>query len=91
MTTVKCICDHCGQIMEAADRFYMEYPIDCSAELCKECSEKFLNWMKSEKSEIKAEDSHNIAEMSFEEYQAMLKELIQELIKVDYPGIPSNL
>ena len=88
---VKFVCDRYGKVMEAADRFYMEYPVDCAAELCKECSEKFLNWMKPEKSEIKAEDSHNIAGMSFEEYRAMLKELIQELIKANYPGIPSNL
>jgi hypothetical protein len=71
--------------MEPADRFYMEYPIDRAAELCKECSEEFLNWMKNEPKK-EAEDLRNIVGMSFEEYQAMLKELVQELIKADYPG-----
>lgn len=36
--------------------------------------------------ENKIEDLYKLIDMPFEEYQAMLKELVQELMKADYPG-----
>lgn len=89
---VKFVCDRCGQVIAAADRSHVSYFYKgdrSDNHLCKECFEKFLNWIKNEPVESKVKDWNSIMEtmdVTFEGYRDMVKDCIRELIKIEYSG-----
>lgn len=88
---VKYVCDRCNKIIEAGERCkchvsYTSDNGDNSADLCKECFEEFLNWMKNKPVENKLvkECEKNIVEgyeKIIHEYQQRIIELTEKLNK----------
>ena len=41
------VCDRCGQIAGAGSRYHISYTGGNEADLCKECFEELLSWVKN--------------------------------------------
>lgn len=69
---VKYVCDRCGKELDKLYRKCIAYSDDNSADLCKECIEELLNWMKNKPAEDKRNENYERVEWDGKSHIALL-------------------